>query len=175
MHQSELDGLIEAGGIIRELWPEWTPTDEQRRTWAYKLRQEEYADVVKAAREHHADVNWRAPRLPGVLKHLREIKARRQREHPREVDPNAARTGVYVQCVEGARLGTFFEMCYSARREERPSPDKIVEQAGRIADRHAKLYGGDWEVIREANHLQMLERRQDLLVTAAQAAGEQKP
>lgn len=145
---------------MRQLWPDWEPTNEQIRVWAAMLQPVEPGAASQAIDAHYSESHWKRPQLPGVLQKTRVgmLKTRRPvTEQPRGPEPTT-----WIQCVEHPTkpglVGHFKPVLFNGQ----PPPNVVASAAHRFAAHHAEQYGGKWVVMEEASQSEMMRVRSQL-------------
>ncbi len=162
MTKDEIDSQIER---MRGLWPKWDCNDRQAGECSYALKWYDYEVLKNAISVCYRKSRLTYPILDKIVNECRKNQKRTvvERRPPKE-------PAVFIQCVakfEGhGPLGRFEPIEYRIYPFANYSPDKVLEVAQRAAKEHAQTYGGEWEVVQQADHVQMTGRSRKLQIEA---------
>jgi hypothetical protein len=139
---------------MAQLFPAWAMDGPLREAWIKLLLplNSEYAnDAVRAGWEKSRFGNKLTP-----AEFMAEYRAISELHKPNHTTTDATPhyTGVWIQCQNGPSRGWFTPIGLGLSA----SVDWLVDQAIKLAIPRAQaLYGGTWQVIREATRSQMIE------------------
>lgn len=140
---------------IAQRWPDWEPTGPQIEDWEKLIRPYRREDVLEAITKLAYEKDWKAPSLPTMRKNLRAYRFAR---------PVFMRE-IYVQRPDTGEYHKIF-----LRHTEEISDDVLLEEAMHWAEKHAKLYLGEWIGYTGVTELEMVEKRR--LINNAVIDGE---
>jgi len=146
MLKSDLERLL---GHMEQLWPRWDRTKAILELWKKTLAPLDYERSKQAAGAHKIETGgYRSPQLKGFLEKYRQTRGG---AGPAQRDSGTGGYArVYIRCVEAppeypGRKGRIVPVCFGTDTNV-PGPDKVQAIAQTMADKHAELYGGEWQV-----------------------------
>ena len=153
---------------MAELWPDWKPTDGQRRWWRQLFTLHAFSTAETAVMAAYGSSRGKSPQPDVVRGKLIDFAAQSM---TREEEVEIGDTRFWVQCVEASdrfpgRLGWFVRLIYP-RRDQIPDEHVQAEAAQAMANRQAQIYGGKWVVIRDSTLEEISAARHELLQTVA--------
>ena len=138
MNAIDAQGFID--NVLKEMWPDWRPTDWQLKAWKNTLLRCHYAESKRAIEDWYvrADRPGRGPVL-GIFNKIKVFDSG-FRIASREPELLYQLTKLTESAALGRRHNFFGTV--------RPSDSDIEAQAERDRVRSERLYGGQWVVIR---------------------------
>lgn len=146
MDYTDFDGFMDK--ILKQLWPNWNPSDAESRLWRSRIAPYDYGDVKNVVEIYFADkgAGHRRPRLDIIIQRLQGTITHRQRP---ESDPEP---DFYIQCVEAPEgskrpIPGRKTPIYVLPRKKRDDPDYVSIVAEQTRQKYNALYKGNWIII----------------------------